>query len=50
MPKAQRTHGIEDFDFDFFFKAYASTSFEILVQLQLGFVWQRARKMTLTNP
>ena len=48
MPKAQRTHGIEDFDFDFFFKAYASTSFEILVQLQLGFVWQRARKMT--NP
>ena len=34
------------------FKAEASTSFEILVKVQLGFVWKRARKntTTLTNP
>ena len=35
-----------------YFKAEASTSFEILVQLQLSFVWQRAEmhRTTLTNP
>ena len=35
-----------------YFKAEASTSFEILVKLQLGVVWPKARthRITLTNP
>ena len=38
LPKAQLTQGIK-----YLFKAKASTSFEILVKLQLGFVWHKAR-------
>ena len=47
LPKAQLTQGIK-----YLFKAEASTSFEILVKLQLVFVWQgqEIHISTLTNP
>ena len=41
LQKEQRTQGIEYFDLHLWFKAEASTSFEILVKLRLGFVWAR---------